>query len=213
MQGWKDVREMSLPAHGWTHAVVAHSLYSIFLRMYVDTRADEVYKSVFLSSYAHIGVVQGRTLMCLALYVCTSACTCTNAQMVSAITLPSLPPAPKPTYPSVSTARITQVVVPRCWLQSQSQEAKENHTPKKHTPWRHLKERGRQRSHPCNLNKKQTSKTTKITHTTHTHTHAHTHTLNPLPTKQQQQNNKTTNQPPPHTHTKTTPHPHILRNV
>lgn len=124
-----------------------NSLHSTFLRTSMNTRADKACKSIFLSSYMHIGVVQGRTLMYLALYVCTPAYVRTNAQMVSAIALPSLPPAPKPTCPSVSTASITQAVIPQSFCYSPKVRRPRRITPagassKKYILWWHHKEPG-----------------------------------------------------------------------
>lgn len=59
----------------------------------------------------HIGAAQGRAPICVALYVCISAYTHGNTQMVSAISLPGLPAAPNLTYPSVRTASMTQAVL------------------------------------------------------------------------------------------------------
>lgn len=117
------------------------------------------YKSVFLSFYMHIGAVQGRALICVVLSVSTSAYMHTNAQMVPAIALPGLPAAPKLAHPSVRTARITQVVLPRGFLsQSPSREWGKPRriisacaSSKGYVPWQHRKESGGKGSHPLQL--------------------------------------------------------------
>lgn len=97
----------------------------------MDKRADKAYKSVFVSSYTHLGAVQGRALIFTPLYTCTSAYMHVNARMVSAIALPSLPTAPKLTYIPVCAQTVlhslsspgVSVTVP----QVRSGETKENH--------------------------------------------------------------------------------------
>lgn len=66
-------------------------------------RADKAYKRGFLFSYMHMGAVQGRVPVFVALYTCTSVYVHPKAQMVSAISHPAslLPPSsPIPVYAS-----------------------------------------------------------------------------------------------------------------
>lgn len=97
----------------------------------MNKRAHKAYKSVFVSSYTHLGAVQGRALIFTPLYTCTSAYMHVNAQMVSAIALPSLPTAPKLTYIPVCAQTVLHSLslpgVSVTVLQVRSGETKENH--------------------------------------------------------------------------------------
>lgn len=97
----------------------------------MDKREHKAYKSVFVSSYTHLGAVQGRALIFTPLYTCTSAHMHVNAQTVSALALPSLPTAPKLTYIPVCAQTVLHSLsspgVSVTVLQVRSGETKENH--------------------------------------------------------------------------------------
>lgn len=74
-------------------------------------RADKAYKRGFLFSYMHMGAVQGRVPVFVALYTCICVRASKGIDGISHIS-PSLPAAAKLTYPSVCQPALQRLSSP-----------------------------------------------------------------------------------------------------